>query len=344
MTGFASMAETYVRHGMAVIPCTGKRPLVRWQKMSQKTTARLLPRWREDHADANVGLLTGQSNLTVIDIDTADTSIVTECERRFGQTPVVARTPRGGTHLFFRSSGERTTAKLGGQPIDVRGLGGFLVVPPSARADGRRYEFIRGSVEDLKELPAVKPGSVSGVGRFRPTPIAEGKRNDTLFRLAMKGATNCETLGELLARLEILNESQCSPPLDQSEVEHIAASAWRYQLRGQNWVDRGWRVFASHSEIDDLVATPDALALLLFLRRKHLRERQAFIVAPRAMATKGPLSEWTERRLRKARSTLVNAGLLVLTQGGGITGQASEFRFGDPLSPLAPAGDAGRSC
>src|SRR6185312_983263 len=104
--------------------------------------------------------------------------------------------------------------------------------------------------------------------------------------------------GELLARLEILNESRCVPPLDQSEVERIAESAWGYQSQGRNWIGRGWQVFASFAEIDDLIAEPDALALLLFLRRKHLGERDRFIVAPRAMTSNGPFCEWTEKRLR----------------------------------------------
>lgn len=337
MTGFADAAEGYARHGMAVVPCEGKRPLVRWQKMTRGTTAQLLPRWCQDHPAANVGLLTGQSRITVVDIDTADASTVADCEQRFGPTPLVARTPRGGTHLFFRSSGERSAAKIDGQPIDIRGLGGFLVVPPSDRADGRRYEFVRGSVEDLERLPVVRRGAIGernlplkdwkhGFG-YR-AKISEGRRNDTLFRLALLEARDCATGDELEARMLIHNEA-CEPSLPYEEIKTISASAWRYEQRGQNFVGKGARVFLSVAELDRLTKSPDAAVLLLALRKAHLGVNVEFAISPAGLSAEGQFKGWSKARLRNARDFLTSMGSVVVRhEGGRGKHDPSRFAFG----------------
>lgn len=54
-------------------------------------------------------------------------------------------TPSGGEHLLFRWRDDRpiTNAEgaLGGSGINVRGEGGYVIAPPSALTDGRRYHF-----------------------------------------------------------------------------------------------------------------------------------------------------------------------------------------------------------
>lgn len=54
-----------------------------------------------------------------------------------------ARTPRGGLHLWFKLPvGEAIGNRAGLLPrIDVRGTGGYVILPPSARADGTVYAW-----------------------------------------------------------------------------------------------------------------------------------------------------------------------------------------------------------
>ncbi|NQU23848.1 MAG: bifunctional DNA primase/polymerase [Candidatus Nealsonbacteria bacterium] len=56
-------------------------------------------------------------------------------EEEHGKLPktVSARTGGGGRHLFFCCNGVeiRNRAKIGGESIDVRGAGGYIIVPPS---------------------------------------------------------------------------------------------------------------------------------------------------------------------------------------------------------------------
>ncbi len=319
MTGFAAIAEEYGRYA-AVIPCggtDGKHPMVAWRGLSRATAAHRRPEWKRKFADANVGIVTGPSKITVVDVDQPNDALHRDLLERFGDTPLQARTPRGGWHLFYRSSGEPTKAKLDKLPVDIRGRGGFIVVPPSTRQDGARYEFLRGAIGDLDRLPPLRDGALVVRNRHTKEVIGIGHRNETVWLLAMTEARSCVTRGELLSRVLILNRSRCEPPIEHEEVERIVASAWTYQQRGQEWVGQGGRVYVETSEIERFAAEPDALAILVELRRVHLGFRESFAVSPRAMAAQGLFSSWTEPRIRKARDRLVDAGRLHCVHPGG---------------------------
>jgi hypothetical protein len=120
------------------------------------------------------------------------------------------------------------------------------------------------------------------------------------------------------------NREHCRPMQDDDLVIHAAESAWRYEERNLNYVGGGC-VVGSHAEIEDLAArSPDALALLLKLRRHHW-EKTEFVVA-NAMA---PSLGWTLPRFRAARRTLVEGSYLVCITPGG-RGQNDPPRFGWP--------------
>jgi hypothetical protein len=337
MTGFSTAAESYTTNGAAVIPCggaDGKHPLVAWRGLSRANAAGRLPEWRQKFADANVGILTGPSKLTVIDVDTPDDALCSDLLGRFGDTPLQARTPRGGWHLFYRSNGEPTKAKLDKLPVDVRGRGGLIVVPPSARNDGARYEFICGTEADINSLPPIKDGALvvqnaplTGARSLQIIP--EGRRNDTLFRIAMVEARSCETIGELESRMWLHNEA-CKPSLDFQEVKAVVASAWNYTERGQNWVGKEARVYLEVAELEKLIATPEAMALLMALRKAHLGHNDEFAISPRGLASEGQFQGWSERRLRNARERLLELRLLLLKHEGG-QGKHDPALFSFPL-------------
>ena len=77
---------------------------------------------------------------------------VERVEEEFGRAPIVIRTPSGGHYLPYRHRGERRRIRpYPEKPIDIIG-GGYVVAPPSRVAKGE-YEIIRGSLDDLKNLP-----------------------------------------------------------------------------------------------------------------------------------------------------------------------------------------------
>jgi len=87
-----------------------------------------------------------KSSVVVLDVDVDDgPESLARLERAGAPVPKTARrrTGGGGSHLFFRYPRERdirNSAGLLGLGLDVRGEGGYVVVPPS-RTQGP-YEWV----------------------------------------------------------------------------------------------------------------------------------------------------------------------------------------------------------
>ena len=121
--------------------------------------------------EANVGILTGLSRIFVVDIDQAH--LAEDMIRRFGATPLMVETPSGGIHLYYRASGERCgdlrrTEQL---PVDLKGIGGFVVVPPSVRPSGQHAASSTGSWKAHgRTLPGCPPSSPAQLASARHSP------------------------------------------------------------------------------------------------------------------------------------------------------------------------------
>lgn len=98
--------------------------------------------------ESNVAIATGTaSGIWVLDVDgEAGRAALVDLQRQHGALPdtVCQRTGGGGRQYFFRLNGTpvRNRSKIGGQPIDVRGDGGYVVCPPSVHPSGQVYEWI----------------------------------------------------------------------------------------------------------------------------------------------------------------------------------------------------------
>ena len=134
-------ALAYARRGVPVFPCEpgGKRPLTYNGFWDATTETSRIRTWWGSWPAANVGVPTGRrSGLLVLDVDARDGGFesLAALERRNGPLPETAkaRTGGGGVHVFFRyPAGEtvRNSAGALGTGLDVRGEGGYVVVPPS---------------------------------------------------------------------------------------------------------------------------------------------------------------------------------------------------------------------
>ena len=111
---------------------------------------------------ANIGVATGESRLVVVDLDGEEgvNSWRQLVDNNGRIETLTARTPRGW-HLYFThpSMGEvRNSAGRVGPGIDVRGVGGYVVAPPS-RVDGANgkpggtYRWARTSATRPVEIP-----------------------------------------------------------------------------------------------------------------------------------------------------------------------------------------------
>jgi hypothetical protein len=341
-TPFADAALELHGHGLAPIPLggdDGKKPLVKYRRYSRRSLEQLIRR----HPTANVGILTGLSEVTVVDVD--DPELVDPMVDLCGYTPLRTSTPSGGQHLWYRADGEHCRVRLDDRAVDIRGVGGMVVVPPSIRPSGshagKAYTFVAGSWNDLRRLKRLKPDSL----REGPA-IKEGRRNTTLLRYLLAEAPSCDDVNGLLDVAHTWNSTYV-PPLPDAEVDKTGRQAWKYQVEGHNWLGRGAYLQIAERTFDRLLAYdrkrgPDALALYHKLQAKNAardRRRETFAVAARAMA-RDKVLPWTEKRIRQALRVLVDFDLLELVQEGGHgEGDAHQYRFRSPPPVLVSKKD-----
>lgn len=135
--------------------CTsaGKHPMARLvpKGLTQASTDPDQVRdWWAQEPYANIGIRTGDT-VDLLDIDTADgLAAFGALVQRVGMPAHfgVARSGRDGAgmHYYVGAGGMRALAggKTAPAGIDVKGRGGYAVVPPSMHASGRRYEWVDG--------------------------------------------------------------------------------------------------------------------------------------------------------------------------------------------------------
>jgi hypothetical protein len=157
-----AVSLTYAKRGIAVFPCEprGKRPLTKHGFKDASTDIAQIAAWWQRWPDANIGTPTGH-RFDVLDIDGPNgvkmmwgsNYPVYGC--RAATLDVIAHvsTPSpGGHHLYVppkAALNEHNAVKLW-DGCDYRGLGGYVILPPSVGANGIRYTWIR----ELQDVPA----------------------------------------------------------------------------------------------------------------------------------------------------------------------------------------------
>jgi len=133
-------ALQYAAHGWPIFPCRprGKEPLTAHGFHDATTDLDQIAAWWAETPDANIGLATGAvSGVDVIDLDAPD-ALPSELVHLVGRTPTV-RTARG-QHLFCaHRDGVRCRTAVWPH-VDVRGDGGYVILPPSTHPSGAGYE------------------------------------------------------------------------------------------------------------------------------------------------------------------------------------------------------------
>jgi hypothetical protein len=138
----------YAEQGLHVFPCRPgqKLPLpgLRW-KDEATTDAEQIMAWWADHPAANVAIATGHL-VDVVDYDGEQAHVA--WGQRYGGSWAglsvlgTATTPRpGGLHLYVQASGQGNRAGMV-PGVDYRGLGGYVLAPPSRTEQGT-YRFLR---------------------------------------------------------------------------------------------------------------------------------------------------------------------------------------------------------
>jgi putative DNA primase/helicase len=194
---------------------------------------------------ANPAIATGPARLVVVDLDPRHGGFDTW--RRLDQehgpisqdTPTV-HTPRGGIHLYYAApegADIRGSAGTLGPGIDLRAHGGYVVVPPSVVRGVGSYGWDEGRWYDGEPAPlpralwaliqqsqVPRAGGAPRVGEV----ISEGERHATFVSLAGTMRRRGMTSEEIAAALHVVNARRCMPPLEDREIEQIAASMAGY--------------------------------------------------------------------------------------------------------------------
>jgi len=192
---------------------------------------------------AGIGVRTGR-DFFCLDIDPrhGGEEALAALVEKYGPLPATRthRTGGGGLHYLFRCVDPMTgkpvkisssSGKIG-PGLDVKGWGGYIVMPPSLHVSGGSYEILDDS--PIADAPRWLFNLITSRGRSQapritvPERIREGQRNDTLFRLA--SSLRARGLSETAIReaLHAENAAKCDPPLPRDEVDRIAESAGQY--------------------------------------------------------------------------------------------------------------------
>lgn len=195
------------------------------------TDPRKIRAWWRRWPNANIGFATG--SVVVLDVDGPRGEAA--LERELGVLPktLTARTGKG-RHLYFDAGGTRIRNSAGklGPHLDVRGEGGYVILPPSVHENGSRYQWATRAnpaplptrIPALLAEPEREQSGANGTGE----KIHEGQRNAHLASLAGTMRRRGMSPAAIEAALIRENEERCEPPLCESEVKRIAASVSRY--------------------------------------------------------------------------------------------------------------------
>jgi hypothetical protein len=256
--GWASLALCPPHH-QGVSPyhastCTspGKRPLGQWKSWQSRlpTLEEVVAQW-EQVPRSNVGVIMGQvSGLVEIDVDGDEGQrLLQEASGDEGLPGTLAFwTPRGMRLLYALEPGmtpRSWSVHQGESEVKVLGEGSLTVMPPSRHQSGKVYRWLprRGPAHMGLAIapgwllrPPARMARRSGGQRARPRddghqagsgPIPQGRRNETLFRIACAMRGRGATEGEILAAIMVVNQ-RCRPPLEPRELRSIAGSVSRY--------------------------------------------------------------------------------------------------------------------
>lgn len=185
-------ALRYASRGWFVFPVrANKHPFTDHGHKDATTDATQLARWWAQWPDAQVGVSCEPSGVAVIDLDYDPTkskdgpaawAVVLQDHGGRDQCGLIATTPRGGRHLFYRMPEGGVGSRVDVLPksgIDVRAVGGYVIVPSPASPGrdwrtGDPFDVDTDGVGDCEAMPQWIRDFVGGT-RTRSSSSAGGE-------------------------------------------------------------------------------------------------------------------------------------------------------------------------
>ena len=245
MPNAAKAAIWYARRGWYVFPLLpGTKEPRRGSRGLLEATLDLatIGGWWRENPEYNIGLACGPSGIVALDVDPKNGGNLGLVKSLYGEMAtetVTNLTPSGGMHYLY-AAGEveiRNSAGKLAPGLDIRGVGGYIVVPPSI-VNGTAYAWEVECGPHECEISAIPAAIITALAQNSAKPLAQstvielipsGQRNQHLTAMAGRLRRHGLSAQEIEAALQTANTARCRPPLAQGEVASIARSIARYE-------------------------------------------------------------------------------------------------------------------
>jgi hypothetical protein len=272
---------------------TAKHPIISGGLTNATTDETVIRLWGNLYGTANLAVRT--DNLVVVDVDSvkvpeakaAMSALVAEHPEL--RDAWIVRTGSGGYHYIFAANPDKpignSTSKLG-KGIDTRGIGGYIVVPPSVHKSGGHYKWLRKTDElpmvpdwmfDLLSKAKETEGTFTGGGE----PIPPHTRHAFFLQLAARLRNLNADEETMYAMMMKENEKRCDPLHDVEDIRKIAedfAKKNSYDYIGQDIMK-----FAMQTLTEP---TPDATDKTVFTPYTKIHKQDIDWIFPGYIATK----------------------------------------------------------
>jgi Bifunctional DNA primase/polymerase, N-terminal/Primase C terminal 1 (PriCT-1) len=245
-------ALALAKKGKQVFPCRPreKEPATAHGCKDATSDPDIIQGWWREWPDANLAVATGAvSNVLVLDIDGLDAEAqLRRLEANHGPLPATVESITArGRHLFFQYPEQpvRNSAGKLAPGIDVRGEGGYVLVPPSIHPSGRRYCWSVDSGKAIAPAPEwlLAKFAIAAASNGNPAVapadwrnlvcggVDKGQRNESIARLAGYLLRRRVDPVVALEMLIVWNVAHCRPPLEATEINNIVDSIAARELK-----------------------------------------------------------------------------------------------------------------
>lgn len=244
------LALKYLKHKWSIFPVgRDKKPLLEWKKyQTEYASEEQVREWFGGNNPPNIGVATGKiSNLTVVDVEEGG---------KWDDLPVTmtSRTGGGGYHLFYRYAPSVGNSVRIRPLTDIRGEGGYIVLPPSKHLSGKNYEWVR--KEDEQPFPFqmfnLSPAKNNDWEKLLKGTTS-GSRNETAAKVVGKflTATSHKDWHTTAWEMTIMWNQRNRPPLGEKELRSTFNSIVASRLRSGKLDDVDSRNPNAEAERDD---------------------------------------------------------------------------------------------
>lgn len=235
-------ALEYVQRGWFVHPLVpgGKEPATANGHKDATNNPAQVDAWWNANPNYNVGIAVAPSGLVVLDVDTSQKKdgswkkgreSLAKIDAELTPTPY-AITGRGGMHIVYARPPDVPAQRVIGLFEKESGLDligeGYIVAAPSYLAEsGQNYRWAQNvpivPLPPILQNVAKAPRTIDKVQTIG-TPIAEGGRNNAMFRLGCALRDTGISAESLARALDAENQQRFTPPLADEELALIVQS------------------------------------------------------------------------------------------------------------------------